>query len=100
MCRRVLYGILLDKKCREHPLHEGIQELVNLARLPQAVERWLKEIKEEGHNAAHPSRALVVPVMNVSETMEYTKELLRFIYIEPFELEQRLARKAQQASPQ
>ena len=97
MCRRVLYGVLLDKKCREHPLQEGINELVNLARLPQVVEHWLQEIKEEGHDAAHPYRALIVPAENVSETMGYTKELLRFVYIEPFELEQRLARKAQQA---
>jgi hypothetical protein len=36
MCRTVLYGILLDKRCREHPLHEGIAELVAQARLP----RW------------------------------------------------------------
>jgi Domain of unknown function (DUF4145) len=100
MCRRVLYGILLDKNCKEHPLREGLHELAGHARLPQVVERWLNEIKEEGHDAAHPHRTLNVPAENVAETMDYTKELLRFVYIEPFELEDRLARKAAQAKPQ
>jgi hypothetical protein len=93
MCRRVLYGVLLDKKCKEHPLHEGIKELAAQARLPQVVEQWLAEIKDDGHDAAHPHRALDVPAENVAETMEYTKELLRFVYIEPDELQKRLKRK-------
>ncbi len=65
-----------------------------MVRPPTIVEEWLKEIKEDGHDAAHPSRALIVPSENVQETMEYTKELLRFTYIEPYELKERLARKA------
>jgi len=97
-CRRVLYGVLLDKRCKEHPLHEGIAELVAQARVPHVVEQWLTEIKDDGHDAAHPFRALNVPAENVAETMEYTKELLRFVYIEPYELQQRLARKAAQAT--
>ena len=99
MCRRVLYGILLDKKCKEHPLYEGLQQLAMQERLPQVVEAWLNEIKEEGHDAARPRRALQVPAENVAETMEYTKELRRFVYIEPFELKQRLQRKAAQTQP-
>jgi hypothetical protein len=98
MCRRVLYGVILDKKCKEHPLHEGIAQLVALVRPPTIVEQWLTEIKEDGHDAAHPSRALEVPSENVVETMEYTKELLRFAYIEPYELKQRLSRKAAPAA--
>jgi len=98
MCRRVLYGVLLDKRCKEHPLHEGIAELVAQARLPQVVEHWLTEIRDDGHDAAHPFRALNVPAENVAETMEYTKELLRFVYIEPYDLQQRLARKAAQVT--
>jgi hypothetical protein len=56
------------------------------------VEQWLGEIKDDGHDAAHPFRALNVPVENIVETMGYTRELLRFVYIEPHDL-QRLARK-------
>ncbi len=56
MCRRVLYGVILDKECKEHPLHEGIEQLVALIRPPVIVEEWLKEIKEDGHDAAHHSR--------------------------------------------
>ena len=97
MCRRVLYGVPLDKKCKEHPLHEGLQQLAQREKLPSVVENWLNEIKEEGHDAAHPHRALYVSTENVSETMEYTRELLRFVYVEPFELQARLARKAAQA---
>lgn len=96
MCRRVLYGVLLERKCKEHPLHEGISELLAKEKLPGIVEEWLGEIKEEGHDAAHPSRALTIPAENVEETMGYTKELLRFVYEEPYELQQRLARKAAQ----
>jgi Domain of unknown function (DUF4145) len=98
MCRRVLYGVILDMKCKEHPLQEGIAELAAKIRPPMIVEEWLKEIKEDGHDAAHPSRALSVPADNVLETIEYTRELLRFAYIEPFELKARLVRKATSAA--
>ena len=94
MCRRILYGVVLDKKCPEHPLHQGIKQLCAQQRLPSIVEQWLGEIKDDGHDAAHPSRAPDVSDENVAETMGYTKELLRFIYIEPYELNERLARKA------
>lgn len=94
MCRRVLYGVLLDKGCKEHPLYDSVAELLGKVRLPQIVEEWLTEIKEDGHDAAHPFRALNVPAENVMETMGYTKELLRFVYVEPFELKKRLARKS------
>lgn len=100
MCRRILYGVLLNEKCKEHPLHEGINELDKKHRLPALVVKWLTEIKEEGHDAAHPHRALNVPAENVDEIMKYTGELLRIVYIEPFELEARLTRKAgQQQTP-
>jgi hypothetical protein len=99
MCRSVLYGVLLHKKCKEHPLHEGIAELVAQARLPQVVEQWLGEIKDDGHDAAHHYRALSVPAKNVAETMEYTKELLRFVYIEPEELRERLATQVSHERP-
>src|ERR1019366_7154733 len=94
MCRRILYGIILQKKCPEHPLHTGIQQLCSQERLPSIVEKWLTEIKEDGHDAAHPSRALDVPDENITENLEYTKELLRFVYVEPYQLQVRLARKA------
>ena len=94
MCRRVLYGVILDKKCKEHPLHEGLQQLIANERLPAMFDEWLPAIKDDGHDAAHPSRALEVSADNVSETMEYTAELLRFLYIEPFEFQQRKARSA------
>jgi hypothetical protein len=94
MCRRILYGVILDKKRPEHPLQAGIQQLCSQERLPSIVERWLSEIKDDGHDAAHPSRALDVRDENVTETMGYTKELLRFVYIEPHELGERLVRKA------
>lgn len=94
MCRRVLYGVLLDRKCKEHPMRDGLKQLAEQERLPKVVEQWLDEIKEDGHDAAHPHRALQVPAENVAEVLEYTKELLRFVYIEPHELQERLARKA------
>lgn len=94
MCRRILYGILLDKKCKEHPLRDGIKELGDKERLPALVLQRLSEIKEEGHDAAHPHRTLTIPAENVDEVMQYTGELLRILYIEPHELALRLARKA------
>jgi len=64
MCLRILYGVILHKKCPEHPLHAGIQQLCDQERLPSIVEKWLTEIKEDGHDAAHPSRALAVSHAN------------------------------------
>ncbi len=92
MCRRVLYGAILDKKCKEHPLHEGLKELIEGQRLPAIFDDWLPAIKDDGHDAAHPHRALDVNPENIAETMEYTSELLRFLYIEPYEFQQRKAK--------
>jgi hypothetical protein len=94
MCRRVLYGAILDKKCKEHPLNEGLKELIQGQRLPAIFDDWLPAIKDDGHDAAHPHRALDISHENVSETMEYTAELLRFLYIEPYEFQERKARNA------
>lgn len=89
MLRRVLYGVLIEKGCKLHPLHEGLRTLITTCRLPAIFDEWLPAIKDDGHDAAHPDRALQVSTENVTETMEYTLELLRFLYIEPHEFQQR-----------
>lgn len=94
MCRRVLYGVLMDKNCKLHPLHEGLRELIQGQRLPAIFDEWLPAIKDDGHDAAHPDRVLQVSTDNLMETMEYTSELLRFLYIEPYEYQQRKNRNA------
>jgi hypothetical protein len=94
MLRRVLYGVLIDKGCKLHPLHEGLIALITTCRLPAIFDEWLPAIKDDGHDGAHPDRALQVSTENVIETMEYTAELLRFLYIEPYEFQQRKARNA------
>jgi hypothetical protein len=98
MFRRVLYGVLIDKNCKLRPLHEGLQELIHTQRLPRIFDEWLPAIKDDGHDAAHPDRALHVSAENIAETMEYTAELLRFLYIEPYEFQQRRTRNAAVAS--
>jgi hypothetical protein len=92
MFRRVLYGALLDKKCKLHPLMDGLGDLIKNERLPAIFDDWLPAIKDDGHDAAHPDRALHVSAANVAETMEYTAELLRYLYIEPYEFQQRKQR--------
>ncbi len=57
-------------------------------------DQWLLAIRDDGHDAAHPYRALIVSEDNVAETMEYTTELLRFVYVEPYDFKLRLARDA------
>lgn len=98
MFRRVLYGVLIDKHCKLHPLHEGLTELIQSQRLPAIFDEWLPAIKDDGHDGAHPDRALQVSADNLTETMEYTSELLRFLYIEPYEFQQRKSRNAAQVA--
>jgi hypothetical protein len=92
MLRRVLYGVLIDKSCKLHPLHEGLTTLIATCRLPAIFDEWLPAIKDDGHDGAHPDRSLQVSTENVAETMEYTEELLRFLYIEPYEFLERKGR--------
>jgi Domain of unknown function (DUF4145) len=99
MARRVLYGVLLAKGCKLRPLTEGCQELITKERLPAMLDSWLPAITEDGHDAAHPDRSLNVSSTNIQETMAYTAELLRFLYIEPYEFKQRIARNAPAATP-
>ena len=94
MARRVLYGVLVDKGCKLHPLHEGIKDLIAKQRLPAMFDDWLHAIKDDGDDAAHPDRALSVSPENIQETMAYTYELLRFAYIEPYDFAQRTTRNA------
>lgn len=99
MLRRVLYDVLIDKGCKLHPLKDGLKELIQNQRLPAIFDEWLPAIKDDGHDGAHPDRALAVSTENVSETLDYTSELLRFLYIEPFEFLQRKARNATSRAP-
>jgi hypothetical protein len=94
MMRRVLFGVLMDKGCKLHPLREGMQDLISGQRLPGIFDEWLPAIRDDGHDGAHPDRSLKVSTENVTETMDYTSELLRYVYIEPYEFQQRKARNA------
>jgi hypothetical protein len=89
MFRRVLYSVLIDKGCKLHPIREGVEQLINQQRLPAIFDDWLPAIRDDGHDGAHPDRALQVSAENITETAEYTAELLRFLYIEPYEFLQR-----------
>jgi hypothetical protein len=99
MLRRVLYGVLINKACRLHPLRDGMQDLITGQRLPAVFDEWLPAIRDDGHDAAHPERALNVSTENVTETMEYTAELLRYLFIEPYEFQQRRARNVAPGAP-
>ena len=92
MCRRVLYGVLLNKKCPLQPLKDGVKQLITQERLPAIFDNWLPAIRDDGHDAAHPDRALAVSTDNIIETMTYTSELLRVLYIEPYEFAERQKR--------
>ncbi len=94
MLRRVLYSVLIDKGCKLHPLREGMEQLIGGQRLPAIFDEWLPAIRDDGHDGAHPDRALNVSVENLNETREYTAELLRFLYIEPYDFQLRKARNA------
>lgn len=94
MLRRVLYSVLIDKGCKLHPIKDGLEQLITNERLPKIFDEWLPAIKDDGHDGAHPDRALQVSTENVNETIEYTSELLRYLYIEPYEFAQRKARNA------
>jgi hypothetical protein len=94
MFRRVLYSVLMDKGCRLHPLRDGLSDLIQGQRLPAIFDDWLPAIRDDGHDGAHPDRALQVSHENIAETKEYTAELLRFLYIEPYEFLQRKGRNA------
>jgi len=66
-------------------LHQGLKELIEDQRLPVLFDVWLPAIKDDLHEGSRPARALNVSPDNISETMEYTFALLRFVYIEPHE---------------
>jgi Domain of unknown function (DUF4145) len=92
MLRRVLYSVLIDKKCKLLPLRQGMEQLISEQRLPAVFDSWLPAIRDDGHDGAHPDRALQVDPANVAQTIEYTAELLRFLYIEPYEFLERTKR--------
>jgi hypothetical protein len=84
--------VLNDKGCTLHPLQKGLEQLISKERLPAIFDQWLPAIRDDGHDGAHPDRALDVPAGNILETRNYTAELLRFLYIEPYEFMERQKR--------
>ncbi len=96
MFRRVFYGVLIDKGIKLNPLREALKELISAQRLLAIFDEWLPAIRDDGHDGAHPERALQVSDENIAETMEYTSELLRFLYIEPYDFQRRKERNQSQ----
>jgi hypothetical protein len=80
-------------------LIDGCKALIAKERLPARFDDWLTAITDDGHDAAHPDRALSVSADNIQETMSYIAELLRVVYIEPHEFAQRKARNASLSAP-
>jgi hypothetical protein len=89
MLRRILYGVLLDKKCTLVPLQQGLQELIDDQRLPLMFDEWLPAVKDDVQDGSRPDRALHVSADNIQETLDYTFALLRFVYVEPYEFRAR-----------
>ena len=99
MFRRVLYSVLMDKGCKLYKLKDGLNQLIKEQRLPAIFDEWLPAITDDGHDGAHPDRALHVSAENVAETFEYTSELLRYLYIEPYDFQQRRTRNNAPSTP-
>jgi Domain of unknown function (DUF4145) len=100
MFRRVLYSVLMDKRINKlRPINDALKQLIQNERLPAMFDEWLPAIGDDGHDGAHPDRALQVSPENIEETMEYTAELLRYLYIEPYEFERRKRRNSENNQP-
>jgi hypothetical protein len=92
MARCALEGIVIDKGETKGPLAQRLKNLADRGVLLPTLADWSKEVRLLGNDAVHDS-AVEVSMEDAKQLVEFIRELARYIYVLPHELQKRLAKK-------
>jgi hypothetical protein len=92
MARSALEGIVVDQGETKGLLMQRLKNLAGRGVLLPTLADWSKEVRLLGNDAVH-DLAVDVSMEDAKQLVEFIRELARYIYILPHELQKRLAKK-------
>ena len=92
MARCALEGIVVDKGETKGSLAQRLKNLADRGVLLPTLADWSKEVRLLGNDAVH-DLAVDVSMEDAKQLVEFIRELARYIYVLPHELQKRLAKK-------
>lgn len=92
MARCALEGIVVDQGEAKGPLVQRLRNLVAKGVLLPTLADWSKEVRLLGNDAVH-DLAVDVSMEDASQLVEFIRELAKYLYVLPHDLQKRLGKK-------
>lgn len=89
MARRTLEAIAVDKGETAGTLAQKLQQLAEKGHLLPTLADWAKEVRLVGNSGAHFDPIDDVSIDDARQLVEFIRELAKFLYVLPFELNER-----------
>jgi hypothetical protein len=93
MARRTLEAITVDRGETTGPLAQRLNNLASKGQLHATLADWAKEVRLIGNVGAHFDPISDVSIDDSRQLSDFIRELVKFIYVLPFELNARRAQK-------
>jgi hypothetical protein len=94
MARRTLEAVALDQGEAEGTLAQRLAKLAGRNVLQPTLAEWSKEVRLIGNTGAHYDPINEVSQTDAAQLVEFVRELLRYLYILPHELNKRRSAKS------
>jgi hypothetical protein len=89
MARRTLEAIAVDKGETNGTLASRMNELSKNGHLHPSLVEWIKEVRLVGNSGAHYDPIDLVRSEDACQLLDFIKELLNYLYVLPWELNER-----------
>lgn len=102
MCRRALQTSVLEKGVTKGRLVDQIDELYKSQIITKDIKEWAHEIRLTGNLGAHPDEDGLADITqkDAEELLKFIEEYLNYVYIMPFKVAEKRARKNLQKTAQ
>ena len=89
MARRTLEAIAVDKGETQGTLDHRLRNLAATGVLHPSLADWTKEVRLVGNSGAHFDPMDDVSLDDARQLVDFVRELLKFLYVLPYELQER-----------
>jgi hypothetical protein len=93
MARRSLEAIAVDQGETKGALADKLKNLATRGLLQPTLAEWAKEVRLVGNTGAHFDPITVVDSDDAKQLIEFVRELAKYLYVLPYELQARRAAK-------
>jgi len=88
MARRAIHAICQDMRAEGKDLHDQLKFLRDAHQITPDLWKWAEELRIVGRSGAHPEWEDVSPE-EADYAVRFLREIIRYVYINPFERDQR-----------